>query len=153
MRGGYWFTGAEHEWIHRLACIHGNVPAAVAYEKWRERGPFFLEGRLYVSRSVDFKYLPMSDLAGKPGPLCAIVSSFADDGQSVNIGVYADHAPNDKRSEGIVWPSGRPIRRIRVTLVRIRELEKARKDGTTAPAQGLAHGPFRRSAPTTTEVP
>lgn len=142
MRGGFWFTGADSEWMHRLACVWDNVPAAVSYEKWVGRGPFILEGkRLYVGRSIDLLYLSLPPVTDDR-PRCAVVTSFAKDGESVNICVYDDHAPTDeRRSMGVVMPSGKPKVRIKMNLEAIRGIERVRKLATKTPAVGMSVAP------------
>lgn len=137
MRGGYWFTNAESEWMHRIACLHDNIPAAASYEEWVGRPPFFLDGRLYVGREADLDLLKDEMSTAGSHRQCAIVSSFVGDGEAVMICVYDGWAPGrpEDSPDGRVFPSGQPKRKIRLTLAQVREKEKARKAALKAAKQ------------------
>jgi len=143
--GGFWF-GANSEWIHRIAVIAGNTSAAVEYERFADRGPFFYIGRLYVGRVVPLEFIDMEH--PMQGAVCAIVTSLS--GDDVIICVYNEHARDvsyriekggvDEGSgelswgDGATWPGGKPIRRVRLTLAQVRAKEKARKEAIEAKA-------------------
>lgn len=138
--GGLWF-GANSEWIHRVAVIAGNTSAAVEYERFADRGPFFYLGRLYVGRAVPLELIDVEH--PMQGAVTAMVTSFS--GDDVIICVYNEHVVADRVEkddikesgelswgDGATWPGGKPIRRVRLTVAQVRAKEKARKEALEA---------------------
>ncbi len=118
MRGGRWF--GESEWIYKAAVEWDNGSAARSYELWQGREPFILDGRrLYVGAPVDMVHVP------RKGGHGAMVTSFASDGSSLVVCVYATGI-SQKKGHGIWYPGGRPLHRVRLTLDEIRAIECAR---------------------------
>lgn len=117
--GHRWF--GDCEWVFRLAVQRDNVPACVSYEQWVKRDPFILDGRrLYVGAPVDFKHLVNAE--GRT----ALVTSFAKDGMSLIVCTYPEAHYLGRAGEEMVWPSGKPLRRITLGLYDVRNIERAR---------------------------
>ncbi len=119
MRGGRWF--GDVEWIYKAAIDWGNLDAARSFESWRKREPFILDGRrLHVGAPVDLVHL------SRKGGHGAMVTSFASDGESLIVCVYKTHVSQPKKGQGIWYPGGKPLHRIKLTLEEVRAIERAR---------------------------
>ena len=112
LKGDHWMgIGGTREWIYDRAIDAENTSAAIAYEHWIDRRPFFLNGtRLHMRADISKRLLDLGTDADRVTE--ARVTSFSEDGQSITICAYnyQDRAT--------------PIRRFTFTHAELRKLPK-----------------------------
>lgn len=127
------WLGAEIEWYYAAAVKAGNISAALAFEAWVRRKPFFFARRANTGGVAKDRIAVGSPLLW--GGVCLKVTSFAQDGQSLIACLYKHRESID---DPPVYPD-RPVSRVRITRAELVAHAKALKAARLA-AQSAVEG-------------